>query len=212
MTQIIGLVQLKGGTGRSTLATNLAVELMHYGSVTLIDGDMPQGTSAAWCAVRDRVKPTLLTADNHRQLINHLENADTDYVVVDAPPRVAEITRAILLSADLTLIPMGASTADIWATQDLFETVNEAKQVSPAVDARVIWTKYRGYIKSSQQLEQEVHRELHLPEMKTKIGYRVAYANAIGEGLSVTEMQDKNARNEVEALGAEVKRILKRRK
>jgi chromosome partitioning protein len=54
MTKIIGLVQVKGGAGRSTVSTNLAGELSKLDKTVLIDCDMPQGTSASWFAVRQQ--------------------------------------------------------------------------------------------------------------------------------------------------------------
>jgi chromosome partitioning protein len=52
MAKIIGVIQVKGGAGRSTVSTNLAGELSKQGKTVLIDCDMPQGTSASWYAVR----------------------------------------------------------------------------------------------------------------------------------------------------------------
>ena len=48
----IGIIQVKGGAGRSTVSTNLAGELSKLGKTVLIDCDMPQGTSASWYSVR----------------------------------------------------------------------------------------------------------------------------------------------------------------
>ena len=45
MTKIIGIIQVKGGAERSTLATNLAGELSKVDRTAIIDCDMPQGTS-----------------------------------------------------------------------------------------------------------------------------------------------------------------------
>ncbi|MCB1997034.1 MAG: ParA family protein, partial [Rhodoferax sp.] len=50
MAKILGVIQVKGGAGRSTVATNLAGELAKIGRTVLIDCDMPQGTSASWYA------------------------------------------------------------------------------------------------------------------------------------------------------------------
>jgi Mrp family chromosome partitioning ATPase len=50
----IGVIQVKGGAGRSTVSTNLAGELSKLGKTVLIDCDMPQGTSASWFAVRQQ--------------------------------------------------------------------------------------------------------------------------------------------------------------
>jgi chromosome partitioning protein len=52
MTQIIGIIQVKGGVGRSTIATNLAAAFSVNQPTVLIDCDLPQGTSASWYAVR----------------------------------------------------------------------------------------------------------------------------------------------------------------
>ena len=58
MPKVIGVIQVKGGAGRSTLSTNLAGELSKVGKTVLIDGDMPQGTSASWFAVRQEATAT----------------------------------------------------------------------------------------------------------------------------------------------------------
>jgi chromosome partitioning protein len=54
MPKVIGVIQVKGGAGRSTVATNIAGELAKIGRTVLIDGDMPQGTSASWYAIREQ--------------------------------------------------------------------------------------------------------------------------------------------------------------
>jgi chromosome partitioning protein len=143
----IGIIQVKGGAGRSTVSTNLAGELSKLGKTVLIDCDMPQGTSASWFSVREQAgKASNLVADtatNHRELVAKVEQyQDADFIVLDGPPRIAELTRAILVLADLCLIPVGASAAEIWATSDLLALIEEAKKVKP-VNARMIWTRYR---------------------------------------------------------------------
>ena len=81
--KIIGVIQVKGGAGRSTVSTNLAGELSKVGKTVLIDCDMPQGTSASWFAVRQQAdtkqKPLFSenlvadTATNHRELVAKVE-------------------------------------------------------------------------------------------------------------------------------------------
>ena len=142
----IGIIQVKGGAGRSTVSTNLAGELSKLGKTVLIDCDMPQGTAASWFAVRDQSgKSGNLLADtaiNHRELVAKVElHQDVDFIVLDGPPRIAELTRAILVLADLCLVPVGASAAEIWATGDLLTLVEEAKKVKPVM-ARMISVSY----------------------------------------------------------------------
>lgn len=218
MAKIIGVIQVKGGAGRSTVATNIAGELAKIGRTVLIDGDMPQGTSASWYAIREQAgkaggTDTNLVADtaaDHRELIAKVEQykADADYIVLDGPPRIAEMTRAIMVLADLCLVPVGASVAEIWATADVLAIIEQAKKVR-AIDARMIWTRHRSFTKLAKDLTEQATAELGLPILKTSLALRVAYPEALGAGLTVAELPDQNARIELRFLIAEIKRILR---
>jgi len=48
----ISVIQLKGGAGKSTVATNLVAMLAERGSTLLIDADSPQYTSECWYVLR----------------------------------------------------------------------------------------------------------------------------------------------------------------
>lgn len=214
MAKIIGIVQVKGGAGRSTLATNIAGELSKQGRTILIDGDMPQGTSASWYAIRQQAgKSDGLAADtakDHRELIEKVEHyrQQADYIVLDGPPRIAEMTRAMLVLADLCLIPVGASVAEIWATSDVLTLIEEARKVRP-VDARMIWTRHRAYTNLAKELTAQAQGELDLPILKTPIGMRVAYMEALGAGLTGAEVGDSTARMEINSLVADIRKILR---
>ena len=210
----IGIIQVKGGAGRSTVSTNLAGELSKQGKTVLIDCDMPQGTSASWFAVRQQAgKAGNLIADtatNHRELVAKVEQyQDADFIVLDGPPRIAELTRAILVLADLCLIPVGASAAEIWATSDLLTLIEEAKKVK-SVNARMIWTRYRPHTRLAQELSEMAAKELGLDALGVKLGMRVAYMEALGEGLTVAELAEPSARAEAKFLAAEVQKILRK--
>ena len=212
----IGVIQVKGGAGRSTVSTNLAGELSKVGKTVLIDCDMPQGTSASWYALREQAGRAgdlvADTATSHRELVAKVQGyQDAAFVVLDGPPRIAELTRATLVLSDLCLIPVGASTAEIWATGDILALIEEAKKVKP-IDARMVWTRYRPHTKIAQQLSEQAKQELGLPAIGTTMGYRVAYTEALGEGLTVAEMTDPSARAEGKFLAAEVQKILRTKK
>lgn len=210
MAKVVGITQVKGGAGRSTLATNLAGSLK--GKVALLDCDMPQGTSASWYALRREAgldTLALATASSHKELIEKVKQLSKtqDFVVIDCPPRIAEITRATLILSDLCLIPLVPSAAEIWATSDLIKTIAEAKVVKSGVNARIVWNKYRA-TKSAKELIQAVQDELGLVEMKARFGYRVAYTDALAAGMTALEWSDKAAQNEVKALTKEVTNML----
>lgn len=211
--KIIGVIQVKGGAGRSTVSTNLAGELSKQGKTVLIDCDMPQGTSASWYAVRHQAgKAGALIADtatNYRELVAKVEQySDADYIVLDGPPRIAELTRSILVLADICLIPVGASAAEIWATGDILALIEEASKVRP-VNARMVWTRYRPHTLLAQGLTELAEKELGLQSLGTSLGMRVSYMQALGEGLTVAELADASAKAEVKFLVNEVKQLLK---
>jgi len=215
MTKTIGVIQVKGGAGRSTVSTTLAGELSKHGKTVLIDCDMPQGTSASWFAVRDQVgKSGNLVADtatDHRDLVNKVEqHQGADFIVIDGPPRIAELTRAILVLADLCLVPVGASAAEIWATGDLVTLIDEAKKLK-RVNTRMIWTRYRPHTRLAQELSELATKELGLTAMPTSLGMRVAYMEALGAGLTVAELPDASAKAEAKALTDEIKKLLRKK-
>lgn len=213
MSSIISIIQVKGGAGRSTIATNLAGCLAEGKRVALVDCDMPQGTSAAWASIRLADKPqslTIATAANHKELVERIGKlyADHDIIVLDGPPRIAEMTRAMLILSQLSLIPLGASAAEIWATSDLMATFNDARKIRPDVDARILWTRIRGSTKLAKELSTAAQTELDLAEMKAKLGYRVAFPEVLARGMTVMEWPEKVARLEMQLLLSEVISIL----
>lgn len=215
MAKVISIVQIKGGAGRSTLATNLAAALARAGNTTLIDGDVPQGTSSSWGALRNsggRLGAlTVTAAASHLDLAHKVQQlAQTqDYIVIDGPPRIAEVTRAMLIMSDLSLIPLGPSVAEVWATTDLLKTIEQARVARHRVDARIVWNRFRGHTRSARELGESVKLELGVPELEARLGSRVAFCEALARGLAVDEWHDKAAGTELQAMAQEVLGILR---
>jgi chromosome partitioning protein len=210
MTKMLGIIQIKGGAGRSTLATNLAGMMAAHKRVALIDCDIPQASAASWASIRQG-NITTTTAADHVQLIAEIERlkGKHDLIVIDAPPRIAEITKVILMLSELSLIPLGASAVEIWATTDLLKTIEAARTIKPEIDTRIVWNRFRASTKSARELSQAANDVLGIKELKSKLGYRVAYSEAMARGMTVLEWTDKTARDEMLALGNELEKILK---
>jgi len=214
MAKIFGIIQVKGGAGRSTVATNLAGELAKRGRTVLIDGDMPQGTSASWYTIRrDRGRADDLIADTasgHRELIEKTERhakAGVKFIVLDGPPRIAEMTRAILMMADVCLLPVGASVAEIWATTDVLAIIEEAKKAGKRTKAFIVWTRHRPHTALARDLTDQVEKDLGLPTLPETLGMRVAYPEALGTGRTAAEVGDAMARDEIRAFVDHVIRL-----
>lgn len=215
MAKVISIVQVKGGAGRSTLATNLAAILAREGNTALIDGDVPQGTSSSWGALRNHCGRlgalSVLAAADHLDLAHKVQQLTNtqDFIVIDGPPRIAEVTRAMLVMSDLCLIPLGPSVAEVWATTDLLKTLEQARLAQHPVDARIVWNRFRGHTRSARELGESVKVELGMPELESRLGSRVAWCEALARGLAVDEWHDKTAGAELRALAQEVLGILR---
>jgi chromosome partitioning protein len=214
MARIVGIIQNKGGAGRSTFATNLAAHYSLHHTTTLIDCDLPQGTSSSWFALRQAASLSnnllLAKANNHVELIQKAKEHAliSKYLIIDGPPRLAQMTRAIMILSNLCLIPLGASAAEIWSTTDLLQTLAEARNHKADVDARIVWTRFRAQTREAQMLKDAVQSGLHPDALEVRLGYRVAFSEALARGLSAEECSDRNARAEAFEFAEEVQRIL----
>ena len=97
MAKIIGIIQVKGGAGRSTVATNLAAILARKAPTALVDCDMPQGTSMSWYALRSAETPAeglvLATARDHKELVGQVQG-------LEAPTPAIAILDLVVANAD----------------------------------------------------------------------------------------------------------------
>jgi chromosome partitioning protein len=129
---LIGVANLKGGVGKSTVAVNLACELADRNrSALIVDAD-EQGTVAEWTRagklpVPCEYKP--LRSDRDVQAwARAVLVLQADYIVIDCPPRLTFGTQAAVAIVDLVLVPVGASGADLAATNAALELVRTARR------------------------------------------------------------------------------------
>ena len=121
MSKLIAVGNLKGGTGKSTIAVNLACALHDAErTVALVDAD-PQETVTDWQSggglpVLIETLPLGSQREAQRWVARVLAlKAAVDYVVVDLPPQVGSGIASALLLADLLLVPVSPSGADFWS-------------------------------------------------------------------------------------------------
>ncbi len=210
MAKFISVAQLKGGAGKSTIATNLAGCLAREFRTGLIDADMPQGTSMRWAALREDPRLTVVTAESAADLAREAEALDDlcDVVVIDLPPRSLKFLREIMPFTDLVIMPLTASAPDVWATEQLVEVVREAKKTSKRLKARLVWNRLRAS-KASDAFLAGTGEALRAKELSSHLASRTAYVEAMGRGLTVTEWSDAKARAEFETFLGEVREQLR---
>jgi chromosome partitioning protein len=123
MGRIIAVGNLKGGTGKSTIAVNLACRLAEkMRSAVLIDAD-PQGTAAAWLRGGPPRGLSLVSLPLARATGDAVWSGQIsgmrgcyDRIVIDLPPEAGECFEAALGIADLVIVPLTLSEVDLHAT------------------------------------------------------------------------------------------------
>ncbi len=103
----------KGGSGKSTMARELAVAASSTMQVALADLD-PQGTTTGWYQRRDAKTPALVKLDPTKSL-QHLIDARIDLLVVDTPPGQPIYLAQLLAKADTVLVPVRPTPDDLLA-------------------------------------------------------------------------------------------------
>lgn len=201
MGHVITIAQQKGGSGKTTLAVNLAVAFMQAGQrVALLDTD-PQGSLGRWFMTRRALgDPGVEFATASAWGVSYeCEKLCkiNDIVIIDTPPKVDADLRPALREADLVLIPVAASHVDLWATDGVLDLVARENRRAMIVLNRT---------KSGTRLGDEVALAAgKLASVVTAtLGQRVVFAETLGQGRAVVEGGASPARREVEALAAEI--------
>lgn len=211
--RVIALLNQKGGSGKTTLATHLAGEFSARGlRVTLLDAD-PQGSALDWsqrrmhgdqghlCSVFGLARDTL-----HREVPQIAQQ--TDLVVIDGPPRVAALARSALLAADLVLVPVQPSAYDVWATQEMVKLIAEAQVFRPALRA--------AFVISRRVVGTVIGREARTAlagqpfgALPAEVSQRILFADSVAAGRLVREMSPRSlAAREIAALADAVRELL----
>ena len=129
--KILVLASQKGGAGKTTLVAHLAVaaERGGDGPCVLIDTD-PQASLAAWWNGRKAETPAFapVALKELPEKLQALAQAGYTYAFIDTPPAITESIRAVVVQADLVLIPTRPSPHDLRAVGRTVELAMEAHQ------------------------------------------------------------------------------------
>lgn len=202
---VIAVLNQKGGSGKTTIATHLARALQLEGKdVLLVDSD-PQGSARDWAAVREDQPVTVVGIDRPTIGRDLKSVAHQEFVVIDGAPQAADLAVSAIKAADFVLIPVQPSPYDIWATAELVDLVKQRIEVTDGVlqAAFVVSRAIKG-----TRIGSEVAEALNgyeLPVLESRITQRVSYPGTAAAGTTVLDSEPNgDAAAEVRALATEI--------
>ena len=203
--QVIAVLNQKGGSGKTTIATHLARTLQMDGhDVLLVDSD-PQGSARDWAAVREDQPVTVVGIDRPTIERDLKGVAKKDFVVIDGAPQAADLAVSAIKAATFILIPVQPSPYDIWATADLVDLVKQRIEITEGKlqAAFVVSRAIKG-----TKIGAEVNEALAgygLPVLEARISQRVIYPGTAATGTTVLDEEpDGDASKEIRALATEI--------
>lgn len=208
--KVIAVLNQKGGSGKTTIATHLARALQLGGSdVVLVDSD-PQGSARDWAAVREDQPVPVIGIDRPTIERDLKTLARKDFVVIDGAPQAADLAVSAIKAANFILIPVQPSPYDIWATADLVDLVKSRIEVTDGkLQAAFVVSRAIKGTRIGAEIT-EALRGYGLPVLESRITQRVSYPSTAAGGTTVSDAEpDSEAAREVMALANEIKKLLK---
>lgn len=194
----IAIVSQKGGSGKTTLAVNLATRAAQAGQQSCVVDTDPQASAAAWSDWRGDYLPVVVTSPPAR-LPRTIESAvkhGMTFLAIDTPPHADAAAREAIKAADIVLIPTRLRAFDLAALEPIVDLVTMAK--TPAfVVLNAVPTGAKVLIAEAQG----VATQLGLAICPVMLGERAAFHRSSAKGETAAEIEPEGkAAAEIEAL------------
>lgn len=197
---IITVGGIKGGSGKTTISTNLAVMSAIEGKdVLLVDAD-DQETASDFTVLRNETLENgagytsiKLTGPAVRTEVLRLRDK-YDTIIIDTGGRDTTSQRAALTVSDILLVPFVPRSFDVWTIEKVNTIVSEMRVANPELKAYTFINRADHQGSDNDGASDALKDAPELIFIDTPIGARKAFSNAAASGLSVIELQSKDSR------------------
>lgn len=198
----------KGGSGKTTVATNFAVMRALNGfDVLLIDADDQQSATDFIAVRNERLKDGAgytgiqLTGAAVRTETQRLQKKYDD-IIIDVGGRDTAGQRAAFTVADIALIPVKPRSFDVWTIGTVGSLIDEAKTINGSLKAMAFLNCADPRGQDNQDAADLLRSKDQFIFIDAPLGNRKAFSNAATDGLSVVEYkpEDEKAVQEIQAL------------
>lgn len=211
--KIIAIENTKGGTGKSTITTNLACHLMLEGFRVLIVDRDPLRISSKWRKVSTCDKHPIVveiqTPTIHRDIKQVVNNFD--YILIDGAAVVEAMAISAIRAADFVLIPIRPSVPETWGSEPVFDIVKARQELSGGKPlCRILINGNKRRTKLSQRIH-KIIQPYGLSILNSRISESIIYPECFEKGLSVVDLKDAVSaplRKEFKDLADEIKELL----
>lgn len=206
---VVTIGNQKGGTGKTTIATNMAVlSAIKNKKTLLIDADS-QSSSMDFRGLRkndsNSVQAVQITKPTIHTDIRTFDNFDN--IFIDAGGRDSETFRSAIMACDFLLVPVTPSAYDVWSSEETFKVLRQAR-IYRKIKAAIVLNQVVKNTNISQDVQRvlrDIAKEYNLKICKTILYSRVAYRESVSLGKGVCEYTQKSkAGIEIQKLYKEV--------
>lgn len=202
---IVAVINQKGGAGKSTIAVHLARWLHKQKETVLVVDADAQCSSSKWLARLDQeISCKVIQAPD--DLLDELPKLEEsyDWVVVDGPAALSETTRAVILAADLALIPCQPTGVDLESASDTVRLVHQAQRIRRGTPKAVMFVNRA--VKGTKLKDEAIEVLRLMPNvvvLSIVIHQRQIIADCYGQNATVFDLSGSTAgiaRRELEQL------------
>jgi chromosome partitioning protein len=198
---VLAVVSQKGGVGKTTLSTALAVEATRDGKKTVLFDLDPQASASFWKDTRkdEALAITAVPAARLAHVLSAVREAGCDLAIIDTPPFSKDIAFEAAQQADFVLVPSRPAVLDVMA---MTRTLDVVKHYSRPYGVVLTFCPPVG-----KEVDDTVKviEQLGAPVCPVRIGQRIAYSRAQQTGQAAQELEpDGKAAQEIKELYAYV--------